>query len=292
MSGTGEPRRLFSNEFDDEFPVGSQEGNRAFAGSNVLRGLVEGIDDFINLRQARWRRYRSLGPVLLGSAMWINDEELIDKLGQLSGACIVVTKQGRKPHDLKKLEPLAALNQRTPGLPVRAFSSLTGLAPKVDGQPLTVGPYSPVYEETVPTIRTLGFRRLPGPVESSPPIIHAKLALLGHLWWHDEDGEGGVADVVGFEGRRLWVSSANLTSSSRRNVEFGYWTEDAALVQGAQRFLVKLMRSSEGLDPEADSINPDLAPVDYDDVAMAEAWAELRWTAVEDDEAQAEDDHD
>jgi len=34
------------------------------------------------------------------------------------------------------------------------------------------------------------------------------------------------------------------------------------------------MRSSEGLDPDADSFDPELAPVDYDDVAMAEAWAE------------------
>jgi hypothetical protein len=274
---------VFSTEFDDQFPVGPHEGNHAFFGTNVLRGFVDGIDDFIKLSQPRWRRFRSLGPALLGSAMWINDEELINKLGELSAACVVVTKQGRKPTDLRKLRPLEALNERTPGMPVQAFSALTDLAPRLeDGGPALVGPSSPMYHGRVATIRTLGFRKLPGSEESSPPIIHAKLAVLGHLWWHDED-EFGIADVIGFQARRLWVSSANFTNSSRRSLEFGYWTEDLVLLQGAQRFLVKLMRSSEGLDPDADSFDPDLAPVQYDDAAMAEAYAQLRWDEAEDD---------
>jgi hypothetical protein len=83
--------------------------------------------------------------------------------------------------------------------------------------------------------------------------------------------------VTGFEPFRLWISSANFTSSSRRNIEFGYWTEDQALLEGAERFLVKLMRSSEALDPESDLFDPELVPVEYDDEAMAEAAAELGW---------------
>jgi hypothetical protein len=133
VADDGELRRLFSDEFDDEFPVGTQEGNSAYYGRDVLRGLVDGIDDFVHLRQERWRRYRSLGPALLGSAMWINDGVLIDKIGELSSACIVVSKQGRKPHELTKLEPLATLNERTPGMPIQTFSALTALAPKEDG---------------------------------------------------------------------------------------------------------------------------------------------------------------
>jgi hypothetical protein len=39
-------RRLFSDEFDDSFPVGTHEGNNAYYGRNVLRGPVDGIDDF------------------------------------------------------------------------------------------------------------------------------------------------------------------------------------------------------------------------------------------------------
>lgn len=59
--------------------------------------------------------------------------------------------------------------------------------------------------------------------------------------------------------------------------------EDPALLQGAERFLVTLMRYSEGLDPEADSVEPDLAEPEFDDDAMAEAWsdqirrAEMDW---------------
>jgi hypothetical protein len=279
MAEDDELSQSFSNEFDDEFVVGPEEGNSAFFGRNVLRGLIEGIDDFIHLRQPRWRQFRSLGPVLLGSAMWINDPELINKLGELSGASIVVKKQGRGSNELRKFERLHQLNERTPGLPIRAFADLSGLAPKIDGKPAVVGPSGPIDDGVVPTIRTLGYRK----AGDLPAIMHAKLALLGHLWWHDEGALGHVEDVMGFTPRRLWISSANFTRSSRRSLEFGYWTEDRALVQGAERFLVKLMRSSEALDPDADSFEPDLAPVEFDDVAMAEALAEMQWEEAGDD---------
>ncbi len=284
LAGVVEASR-FPDEFDDDFAVGPLEGNRAFFGRNVLRGLVEGMDDFIRVRQERWRRFRSLGPVLLGSAMWIDDQELIEKLGELSAACIVVTKQGRKQSERRRLEPLVALNERTPGMPIRAFAELSGLAPKVDGKPAIVGPYTPVDTAIIPTIRTLGYRKVS---QRLPPIIHAKLALLGHLWWHDEGPLGDVDDIIGFTPRRLWVSSANFTRSSRGSLEFGYWTEDPGLVEGAERFLIKLMRSSEALDPASDAFDPDLAPIEFDDEAMAEAWAELRWDdGIADDDGTA-----
>lgn len=131
---------MFSGEFDDQFTVGPQEGNSALFGRDVLAGLVDGIDDFVRLRQPHWRRYRSIGPALLGSAMWINDEALIDEVGELAAACVVVTKQSRKPRDVEKMAPLAALNERTPGMPVSAFSTLTGLAPITNGEPAVIGP--------------------------------------------------------------------------------------------------------------------------------------------------------
>lgn len=36
--------------------------------------------------------------------MWIDDDELIEKIGELAGACIVVRKQGRKPKKRQQLE--------------------------------------------------------------------------------------------------------------------------------------------------------------------------------------------
>jgi hypothetical protein len=277
------PNRLFSAEFDDEFPVGGDERNNAYFGTNVLKGLVDGIDDFVHERQQRWCQFRSLGPVLLGSAMWIDDELLIDKLAELAAACVVITKQGRGH---RKLEPLAALNERAPGIPVRAFAELTELAPKVNGKPLVVGPNGPTNDQVISTIRTVGFRRTKGSSQELPPILHAKLALLGNFWWHDEGPLGHVDDVIGFSARRLWISSANFTISSRRSLEFGYWTEDPALIRGAERFLVKLMRSSESVDPESDSFSPELEDVEYDQMAMAEAWAAMH----DDDEWDEGDD--
>jgi hypothetical protein len=265
-------RRAFPRDFDAEFPVGPHEGNRAFLGRDVLRGLVAGIDEFIRDEQPRWRKARSLGPVLLGSAGWISDRELIDKLGDLAGASIVVSKM---PRGARQLERLRAVNERTPGLPARAFYELSQVAPKVDGRPIVVGPYDdPEWEGVVPTIRTIGFRR--GGVEdiAGPPLMHAKLALLGHLWWHDEGPLGHVDDIVGFTARRLWISSANFTHGSRASLEFGYWTEDEALVQGAERFLTTALRFSEGLDPESDVFSPDFEPFVFDDEAMRDAWVE------------------
>jgi hypothetical protein len=272
--------RRFPEGFNDTFATGGDEGNRAFFGTDVLGGLVEGIDEFIELRQERWRQFRSMGPVVLGSAMWIDDEQLLEVLGRLSAACVVVSKQARTRRENRKLEALAEANERIRGLPIKAFPGLGGLAPKVDGKPVMVGPYDPMDETVLPAIRTLGYRKRGDLV----PIIHAKLALLGHFWWYDEGPAGQVGDFVGFTARRLWISSANFTVRSRRSLEVGYWTEDHELINGAERFLIKLIRSSEALDPDADSLDPELAAVEFDDLAMAQAAAEL----IEDPEEDLE----
>ena len=97
------------------------------------------------------------------------------------------------------------------------------------------------------------------------PILHTKIVLLGEMWWHDEDGSGGVADVTGFRPERLWVGSANGTASSRKSLEFGMWLDDPQALQAAEAFLVQLMAHSEALDPDGDAFEPELLPVDFDD---------------------------
>src|SRR4051812_264106 len=118
MNGAEPPQ--FATDFDQQFSVG-EAGNTAHFGRNVLAGLVDGISDFIHVRQPRWNRHRAIGPALLGSAMWIDDPELIDTVAQLTGACVVVTKQGRSKRDEDKLAALRAVNDRTPGLRSEAF---------------------------------------------------------------------------------------------------------------------------------------------------------------------------
>ncbi len=133
MSTDREREQLFSGDFDQAFALGSDERNSAFFGRNVLQGLIDGIEDFITEREPRWRRFRS-GPALLGSTLWIDDEELLAKLGRMA-ACVVMTKQTREPYQLRKLERLREINAQTSGMPVRALLRLGGMAPKEDGKP-------------------------------------------------------------------------------------------------------------------------------------------------------------
>jgi hypothetical protein len=270
----------FPSSFDDEFPA-APDGQRGYVGLDVLRGLITGIDEALEAHRQE-RSARKLGPVLIGVSPWLTDAELIGKLRELAGACIVITKQGRSARDLEQLRDLHELNANTAGLPVDAFPELVELAPHVDDKPVLVGPYDRVGELVIPTVRTLGFRRRAS-ASGHVPLMHAKLALLGELWWHDEDALGHVADVTGFRARRLWVSSANFTVSSRASLEYGFWTEDPALLEGMERFLLRLVAASEGL-AGADEPAPQFLPVDYDDEAMREAMAEIEWDEDAEDE--------
>ena len=115
------------------------------------------------------------------------------------------------------------------------------------------------------------------------PLKHAKLALLGHRWWGYDDFDQEV-DV--FTPVRLWLSSANFTAGSRRNLEFGVWTEDSKLVAAARRYIVGLVGLSEPLGSTAGHPDPELAPVTYDDAAFADYLAEVGW--FDDEETTAE----
>jgi hypothetical protein len=270
----------FPSSFDEEFPAGP-DSQRAYVGLDVLRGLIAGLDQALEAHRQE-RSARKLGPALIGVSPWLTDPELLGKLKELTAACIVITKQGRSKRDLEQLPELHELNAATPGLPVEAFPELVELAPHVDDKPVLVGPYDRLGELVIPTIRTLGFRRQASG-SGYVPLMHAKLALLGELWWHDEDALGHVADVTGFSARRLWVSSANFTLSSRASLEFGYWTEEPALLEGMERFLLRIVAASEGL-AGADEPTPQFLPVDYDDEAMREAMAEIEWDEEAEDE--------
>jgi hypothetical protein len=273
------PSSEFPADFDQVFSVSAEPGNSGFTGLNVLRGLVEGIDDFIAEREQRWRRFRA-GPAMLACAPWVDDEELLSRIGGMA-SCVVMTKQRRSARELERLSRLRAINQSAPGFRVDALLALGGMAPKVDGKPLVVGPGTPLGDGALTAVRTLGYRAGRKPVS----MVHAKLALLGHLWWSDEGPLGHVEDVFGFRPLRLWISSANFTRSSRRNLEFGYWTEDPALLKAAQQFLEALISISEDLDSASDTPDPEFAPFEFDDEEMAAYAAEV----MSDEDSDEED---
>jgi hypothetical protein len=287
MGATG--RAQFSDVFDAKFRLDAA-GDNIFVGLDVLRGLVDGINDFVACRQPRWQRDESCGAVLLGSSFGLNDDDLLRAVEQLAAACIVISKPERTQYWDDMHRQLARRNEqeRPPGIPLEAIYELGGLAPLKHERPLVVGPSTRV-PETISAFRTLGFRKTAG--KYPPPLVHAKLALLGHLLhWH-VDAPGDV-EAVAFQPIRLWVSSANFTKGSRRNVEFGYWTEDPTMLKAAEHLLVRLIAESEAVDTNVDDWNPEMAPVDYDHDAMIEAMAgveaEERYAQLEQD-AQVED---
>jgi hypothetical protein len=122
---------------------------------------------------------------------------------------------------------------------------IESLATREHGRPRVLGPFSEVPKLSVPTFRSIGFRRSS---EHLVPILHTKMLLLGHLWWRDEHPAGYVEDVVGFTPQRLWVGSANGTRSSRTSLEFGVWLTDPDLLRAARRFLAEVIRHSEDID--------------------------------------------
>jgi hypothetical protein len=158
---------------------------------------------------------------------------------------------------------------RCPGFPARALPELRYLVMREDGETPVVGPSSPLRTPQLPALRTVGYRKTGNRLV---PILHAKMLLLGELWWHDED-DFGMADTIGFRPQKLWLGSANGTASSRANLEFGIWITDPALLREATRFLAGLLRHSEDLDPDVHDLQPDLVEPDYDDAAFAEALA-------------------
>jgi hypothetical protein len=266
----------FSDDLYLDFDVPLEpEGNKAFFGRDVLTGLIDGIDDFVQARQPRWERrtHRIGAPVMLACSPWVNDERLLETIESLPGACIVISKLPHSKGGTAIAERLSAVNHRTLGIEVRALSALSEMAPKVDGKPLVVGPYDRIHDDAdrLATFRTIGVRKKG---KKRPPIAHAKLALVGNICWTDEHPYGGVDDYVWFSARRLWVSSANFTYGSRDLLEVGYWTEDEPLVSAASNFLVRLIGASEDINSPADLIAPEYAPVEFDDAAFAEVFAD------------------
>jgi hypothetical protein len=107
----------FSGDLDYDLPVGSEPGNRAFFGRDVLQGLIDGIDDFVKERQPRWERrtHRIGAPVLLGCSPWVNDDKLLAGIESMPGACVVISKHPPTPGGRAGAERLREINSAPAG---------------------------------------------------------------------------------------------------------------------------------------------------------------------------------
>jgi hypothetical protein len=262
----------FSSRFNSQFSFGKDGKLTGRFGLNVLDDLIAGIDEF-QAAAASQKSARDLGPGMLGTFAWLDDQQLLKQIAEYPYACVAFTKQPR-PFPPRKLARLRDAMERSHGFPADALPGLETLAPPDEfGQPQVVGPGTSLPPHlTIKSLRTVGYRDTGGRLV---PLLHAKMVLLGDLRWHDEDELGMPADILIFRPRRLWIGSANGTYSSRFSLEFGCWQTEPELLAQAQRFLTEVIAHSEELDPDSDDMHPDLVEVDFDDEAMAEAYAQL-----------------
>lgn len=257
----------FSGAFDSRFAFGPDGSLAGRFGTDVLAGLIKGIDEYsseVAGRRLRWARRH--GPVMLGAFMWLDDPQLLDRIAGFHRACVAFTKQ-RRMNEEKKARFRDVLD-RSRGFPAAALPELEWLLPRDDeGEVPVVGPSSPVPHVRLPALRAVGYRKVG---DHLMPILHAKLLLLGVLTWY-EDEEYGSGEFLRFDPERLWVGSANGTGSSRSSLEFGCWLDDPVLLEHARRFLAEILAHSESFDPDSDGMDPELIEPEYDDQAMAEA---------------------
>ncbi|MBM7510261.1 hypothetical protein JOE61_004075 [Nocardioides salarius] len=263
------------------FPAGLNRSavsstNDAVFGLNVLDRLVSELEKAAALR----RTERMWGPAAIGCAMFMDDPELIAVLEKMANACVVITKQPARNYDKPQAETLRQLSTTT-GLAQRAFHELSEVAPLEHGRPLLIGPWSRDWDtHELGAVREVGFRKVG---ERLVPILHAKMMLLGHMYWTDEHPAGGVADIIGFRAERLWIGSANFTRSSRQSLEMGTWTTDPIMLRAARDWLLSLVAISEPFGTGPEEMRPELVEVEYDDDAMREAMASQAELDFDDD---------
>ena len=232
-------RPSFGLELDQRLRHSAGE---ALFGLDVLAGLVDGIA----ATQQQQTVAGDYGVGVLGCAMAMDDPELIALLREINSACIVITKQEHRRRTKPAWEKLNQL-AREQGIAQAAFPELVELAAHVDGRPQIIGPtWRPGSD--VAAVREVGFRRVG---DRLVPIVHAKLVLLGRMWWNDDHPSGHSLETIGFRPERLRIGSANFTKSSRSNLEVGLWTDDHDLIGAARRFLLELIacRSRSGASP-------------------------------------------
>jgi hypothetical protein len=249
----------------------------AVFGLNVLERLVSELE----VAASAPRSSRLWGPGVLGCAMWMDDPELLDVLERMANVCVVVTKQARSKYRRPHTEALQDLATKA-GLAQRAFHELAELAPHDAGRPTIVGPFGTGWDDNeIAGVREVGFRKLG---DRLVPIVHAKILLLGDMYWTDEHPAGAVADIIGFRPRRLWLGSANFTKSSRSSLEMGMWTSDPAMLAAARDWLLSMVAISEPLGLGEDLMAPELLPVEYDDDAIVEYLREVGGWPVDDED--------
>ena len=246
----------------------------------MLRGLTGGIDSYL---AGDWRYWRITSAVI-GCVPWLNDDEVVAQLLRFNSSCIVINKLDTFAPNRRTVPtgPMRRLLKDGPGFPLDSLRRFDDLAPQVDGRPALIGPYDHVGDKSFPSLRVAGVSKRRG--VRTIPLVHAKVLVLGAIYYSDEGAMGEVGDFFVFQPRRVWLGSANLTFNSRRSLEFGIWSDDPSLVATTSEFVVDLMAYSEPVESAQLRPQPELVPYEFDDEAMAEAMRDMQWEEPDDDD--------
>ncbi len=244
-----------------EFRWGPSEAWRAWFAGGVVDGLVGVIDEHIAAIRSGYQR-GLVGPAAMGCVPWLTSGPVLDCLAALAGCCIVISKAASR----KAASALAAADNGLPNF----SSGLRDLAPMEDRQPVVVvGPGGRMPEHDLGPLRIAGWTPRRG---RAAPLMHAKLLVLGELRWA-EDVIGGGEDLFFFSRSVSW-GSANWTKGSANNLEIALWSYDKTLVEQSKKFAESLIEFSEPWDSTAESPDPNLRSIEFDDEAFAEYMAE------------------
>lgn len=241
---------------------GPDERWSAWFGGGVVDALVETLDLHLQSPTDISGRYDPR-PAVLGAVPWMTHPDVIDRLSHFE-ACIVTSKlEGRYR---KKIADYA---ENASGFRKEALVELDDWGPRgADGLTEVIGPWTrlPLLSDPLGPVRVLGYRG------DKTPILHAKLLLLGVVYWL-EDHEFLTERLV-FRPQRLWWGSANFTTFSQSHLEIGTLTDDPGLIEHAYRYLLDIIRLSEPFHSQTLWPTPDLAEAEWDDAAFEEYVAE------------------
>jgi hypothetical protein len=228
-------------------------------GDNVLADLVDGMRSF----RARPAPKKGAATIAVGCVPWLTEPAVVDELLQFDQCCIVVDKGCTHRDEVQRLA------REGNGIHMDAISSSIYRRP---------GNYVEHFGEggDIAAARVSGWA-IGTP---KPPILHAKVLLLGWTRWYEAEWPGGTYEAHEFLPERAWIGSANWTLASPRHAELGCWTEGEH-VTDLGFWLAAIIAGSEPISSTAETPEPELVNRDYE--GERDDHADGEWDDDEDD---------
>lgn len=266
-----------STSWESLFPLGTKQGwglgaSRATFGSGVVDDLAKGLAAHANSARR---------PVVLGCVPWFGSRSVSAALCAQSAVCVVADKRGIAVHGRLNLA-VAKLRDNGHALSSAYLSEFELVVPRVEGAETILGPGDFPLETF-----DLGPVRVAGWSGQHDPLLHAKVAVCGELWFGE--GDWGY-ERQGIRAVRAWMGSANWTERSAVHTEVGVWVDDREFASQALDFVSSVVLRSEPLNSANVIPDPEFEIAELDDDEFASYAAEYyRDREVESDEPEADD---